>query len=69
VPYESFTFLELLYLMAHRHNQQGYQIGMCKDLEKGEELELKFKVILDYSPDSILQAFVIPADWTFHVKK
>jgi len=30
VPYESFTCLELLYSIAHRHNQEGYQIGLFK---------------------------------------
>ena len=42
---------------------------MFKEQEQGEKLEIKFEVILDYSPNSILQVFVISIDWTFHVKK
>lgn len=35
VPYESFTYPKLLYSMAYKHNQQGYEIGIFKDQEQG----------------------------------
>jgi len=69
MPYESFIFPELLYSLAHRHDQKGYQIGIFKNPKEGDTSELKFEVVLDYSPNSIIQAFAILADWNFHVKR
>lgn len=59
VPYESFTFLELLYSLAHRHGQKGYQIGMFKNKKEGDASEPKFEAVLDYSPNSIIQVFAV----------
>lgn len=42
---------------------------MFKNLEEGDASEPKFEAVLEYSLDSIIQAFVVPIDWTFHVKK
>jgi len=42
---------------------------MFKNPKEGDASEPKFEVVLDYSLDCIIQAFAIPVDWTFHVKK
>jgi len=42
---------------------------MFKNPKEGDASEPKFKVVLNYSLDSIIQSFAITIDWKFHVKK
>lgn len=69
VPYESFTCHEILYSVAHRLDQKGYEVVVFKDQQQEEGSKPKLELIFDYAPDSIMQAIVIPTYWTFHVKK
>lgn len=69
MPYESCTYPELLYLVTLRHSQQGYEIRFFKDQQQEGKFASKPELVLDYSLKSIVQAFVIPTDWTFHTKK
>lgn len=70
IPYESFTYPELLSSITLRHSPQGYIIRAYKEQKKGEE-ELNYfqDAFLDYSPTSIMNELVVPDDWSFHVKK
>lgn len=42
---------------------------MFRNPKEGDTHEPNFEVVLDYSLESIIQAFVVPVDWTFHVKR
>lgn len=67
MPYESFTFPELLVSIALRHNPQGYIIKAYKEQNKGEE-ESKYQldIFLEYFLGAIINAFMMLADWIVH---
>lgn len=70
MPYDSFTFLELVTTIALRHKPQSYNVKAYKEQKKGqEESDYLSNTFLDYSPSSIVNALVILDYFSFYVKK
>lgn len=70
MPYELFTYPEILNAIALRHNPQGFMIRAYKEQKKDED-ESKYhpNTFLDYSIGAILNSFVVLDDQNLHVKK
>lgn len=70
VLFELFPYLELLYQMALRMNQQGYQVDAYKENNKNKYPSQYSPInFMDYSLQSILHAFTLPISWKHRIKK
>lgn len=68
--YEFFTYPKMLLSIALRYSSQGCEVRAYKEQKEGE-IESKYKpnIFLDYSLEEIVHAFIVPIDWSFHIKK
>lgn len=70
IPFESFAYPKLLYVITLRANLQGYLVRAYKDQNKGEDdSQYQLLVFMYYSLNVILYAFIVPDRQKFHVKK
>lgn len=69
VSYKSFLFLELLYHMALRMNQQGYKVDAHKEHFIIDLVQYTLMIFIDYSLTFIIHTFSIPNDWVNKIKK